>query len=99
MYTWLHVGSDYARDAQAPARDHSRPGDWTIVGDDYRDLGRITEAVGFGFFIYAPRGSRLHGIDFGPYPTLADALQRIGSRMEATCVLSAVPAPNATALG
>jgi hypothetical protein len=68
----------------------TNPGTWTVADQDYRDLGRITEAIGFGFFISAPRGSRLHGIDFGPYPTLGDALQRISSRMEATCVVSAL---------
>jgi hypothetical protein len=76
------------------------PGTWTIADESHRDLGRITEAVGSGFFIYAPRGSRLHGVNFGPYPTLADALYRVSSRMDATCVVSALPtaAPNATAL-
>ncbi len=47
----------------------------------HRDLGRITEARGFGFFIYAPRGSRLSGIEFGPYDTLAEAVQQIAAHM------------------
>ena len=64
------------------------PGTWALADEGHRDLGRITEAVGFGFFIYAPRGSRLRGVDFGPYLTLADALERISSRMDATCVVS-----------
>jgi len=77
----------------------TRPGTWTVADAEHRDLGRIIEAVGFGFFIYAPRGSGLHGIDFGSYNTLADALQRISTRMNATCVVSAaIPSPKAAPL-
>ncbi len=65
------------------------PGTWVIADADHRDLGRITEAQGFGFFIYAPRGSRLSGIEFGPYDTLAEAMQKIAAHTKATCVFSA----------
>ena len=67
------------------------PGTWTIADADHRDLGRITEARGFGFFIYAPRGSRLSGVAFGPYDTLAEAMQQIAAHTKATCVFSALP--------
>jgi hypothetical protein len=67
------------------------PGTWTIADAQHRDLGRITEARGFGFFIYAPRGSRLSGIEFGPYDTLAEAVQQIAAHMKTTCVFKAKP--------
>ena len=67
------------------------PGTWTIADSDHHDLGRITEARGFGFFIYAPRGSRLWGIEFGPYETLAKAMQQIAAHTKAACVFSALP--------
>ena len=67
------------------------PGTWVIADADHRDLGRITEARGFGFFIYAPRGSRLSGIGFGPYETLALAMHEIAGHTKAACVFSALP--------
>ncbi len=67
------------------------PGTWAIADAQYRDLGRITEARGFGFFIYAPRGSRVSGIGFGPYDTLAEVMQQIAAHTKAACVFSALP--------
>jgi hypothetical protein len=64
------------------------PGTWTIADEDHRDLGRITHAQGFGFFIYAPRGTRLSGVAFGPYETLAEAVQKVAEHTKAACVLS-----------
>jgi hypothetical protein len=64
------------------------PGSWTIADSDHRDLGRITEARGFGFFIYAPRGSRLSGVAFGPHKTLAEVMQMIATHTKAACVFS-----------
>jgi len=63
------------------------PGTWTVADAQHRDLGRITEARGFGFLIYAPRGSRLSGIEFGPYDTLAEAVQQIAAHRKTTCVV------------
>jgi hypothetical protein len=67
------------------------PGSWTIADSNHRDLGRITEARGFGFFVFAPRGSRLSGVGFGPYETLAEAMQQIAAHTKATCVFSSMP--------
>ena len=69
----------------------SAAGTWTIADADHRELGRITHAQGFGFFIYAPRGSRLSGVSLGPYDTLAEAMQQIAAHTKAACVFSALP--------
>ena len=60
---------------------------WIVEDVDWRQLGRITHAVGFGFLIHATPMSPLRGVDFGPHDTLKEAVQAIGARLKATCVV------------
>ncbi len=59
-----------------------------IVDEQQREIGQVVETAAFGFMIHAAQGSFLVGVGPGPYRTLADAVQRIRSHTNATCVVT-----------